>query len=309
MQQERKQVLLAEAALLLCGIIWGSGFVVMKNTLDFLPINWLLASRFTIAAVLLCGVLFKKVRQASKLALAGGAICGAIIYIAYLAQTHGLQYTTAGNNAFLTAVYVVLVPFFSWIMTKRHPGAFTIWAGIACLVGVGVIALDANFSIKAGAAWTLLSGILYACHVMAVSYFTRRGVDVMLLTALQFAVMAVCGIACALIFEPAFALGTLVSSDVLFPLLYLGLACTLGGLVLQNIGIRYAPASHASLLMATEAPFGCLFGILLLDEPFTLRFALGAALILGSIILSACKHREAQAKPAQVAAAEQADNG
>ena len=51
---------LANMALLITGMIWGSGFVVMKNTLDSMSTNYILAIRFTIAALGLSYTLFTK---------------------------------------------------------------------------------------------------------------------------------------------------------------------------------------------------------------------------------------------------------
>jgi drug/metabolite transporter (DMT)-like permease len=281
-----RRALLAQAALLLCGILWGSGFVVMKNSLDSLPITWLLALRFLLAAIALCAVLYKKILRADRTALIGGAICGTLMYVAYLVQTIGLKYTTAGNNAFLTAVYVVLVPFLCWIMNKKRPALREIAAGCLCLAGVGFIALTARFTVNIGDAVTILCGVLYAMHIVCVSYFTQRGVDVLLLTALQFAATALAALPVALVFAPFPSAATLCVPATYLSLLYLGFGCTLLALVLQNIGIRYAPPAHASLLMSTEALFGALFGVLFLQEPVSVRFGVGAALIIGSIVLS-----------------------
>lgn len=295
---ETKKIRLAEGALLLCGVIWGSGFVVMKNSLDMLSINWLLAIRFTLAALLLCALLYKKLLSANKPMLLAGLLCGCIMYAAYFTQTIGLKGTTAGKNAFLTAVYVIFVPFINWAFIKRKPGARVLIAGALCLAGVGVIALNAGFSVNTGDAWTLLCGLLYAVHIVCVSMYTNKGMDVMLLTALQFAGTALCAGIAAVLFEPLPQAKVLFASDTLYSLLYLGLACTLLALLLQNIGLRYAPAAHASLLMSTEAPFGFLFGMVFLREPLSPRFLLGAALIAGSILLSELSQKPAASEQA-----------
>lgn len=300
MVNTNRRALLAQAALLLCGVLWGSGFVVMKNSLDALPITWLLALRFLIAGIALCAVLYKKIIHADRPALIGGAICGTLMYVAYLVQTVGLKYTTAGSNAFLTAVYVVLVPFFLWAMNKKRPAPREVAAGVLCLAGVGFIALTARFTVNIGDALTILCGVLYAMHIVCVSYFTGRGVDVLLLTALQFAATALLALPVALLFEPVPSIAMLSVPSTCLSLLYLGFGCTLLALVLQNIGIRYAPPAHASLLMSTEAPFGFLFGVVFLSEPLTVRFGIGAALIIGSIILSQTGQRIKKA-PASVA--------
>lgn len=290
--------MIAEIALLLCGIIWGSGFVVMKNTLDNLSVNYLLGIRFVLAALLMFAFMFRRMLRVNKQTVLGGIAAGAAIYSAFFFQTFGLTTTTAGNNAFLTAVYVLLVPLLQWALYKQRPGRNTLFAGIICLVGVGLIALN-QFSIAIGDVWTLLGGILFAVHIVIVAHFTDRGVNALELTCIQFAVTGLIALAFAVPFETAPSAAVLFSNETLLALLYLVGLCTLFAMITQNVALRYAPASHASLLMGTEAPFGCLFGILLLGEPFTLRFFLGAAMIAGSIVISELGHFSKKAGNAQ----------
>lgn len=286
LQSTKKQVLLAEAALLLAGLIWGSGFVVMKTSLDLLPVNWLLSFRFAIAAAVLCGILWKRMLRMNRQTLIAGGICGVLLYAGYYVQTLGLGFTTAGNNAFITAIYVVLAPLFHWLISRKKPGSHVFAAAIVCLTGVGLIALQQGLRVNIGDILTLLCGVLFAVHIVAVARFTEKGMDVFLLTALQFLFAAVSGAIMGAFLEPFPPPETLFASETVSSLVYLGFICTLLALLLQNIGLKYAPVSHASLLMSTEALFGFLFGIVFLQEPFTLRFLLGAALIAGSILLS-----------------------
>ncbi len=291
MQATKKQVLMAEFALLFAGLIWGCGFVVMKNSLHLLPVNWLLALRFAMAAVVLCAILWKRVLRMSKQMLIAGIVCGVLLYVGYYVQTLGLSYTTAGNNAFITSIYVVLVPLFHWFISKKKPGAHIVLAAVVCLVGVGLIALQQGFQVNIGDVLTLFCGIIYAVHIVAIACFTEKGLDVLLLTALQFLVAALSAALMGAFMEPFPSAATLLLPETVSSLLYLGLGCTLLALLLQNVALKYAPVSHASLLMSTEAPFGFLFGIVFLQEPITLRFLLGATLIAGSIVLSELGHK------------------
>ena len=75
---------LANIALLITGMIWGSGFVVMKNTLDSMSTNYILAIRFTIAALGLSYTLFtkgpvtfEKIKAGANLGLYIRCFCGA----------------------------------------------------------------------------------------------------------------------------------------------------------------------------------------------------------------------------------------
>ena len=69
-------------------------------------------------------------------------------------------------------------------------------------------------------------------------------------------------------------------------ILYVTVFSTMVALSLQTIGQKYTSASHASILMSTEALFGTLFGILILGERFTAQTALGCGLIFLAVLTS-----------------------
>ncbi len=290
----KHRVLFCDIALLLCGALWGSGFTVMKNSLDSMPVNFLLAFRFTIAGILLALILIRQFKGITRKTILRGLCCGFLLYCAYSVQTYGLALTTSGKNAFLTAIYVIIVPFLYWLVYKRKPTKFHIIAAALFIVGVGVVALSSDLSVNMGDMLTLLCGVLYAAHIVAVSIFSDQGENVMLLTAMQFIFAAMFAFIVGFIFEP-FPTDALATSEAQFSIAYLGIACTLLALTLQNIGLKYAPPAHASLLMSTEAPFGVLFGILFLGEALTLRFIVGVVFISVAIFISEMRSN----KPAQ----------
>ena len=102
---------LAKPMLFVAAFIWGSSFFVMKNTLDAVPTFYLLAIRFTAGAVLLGLACWNKWKALRRDYLWRGAVMGAFLFLAYSIQTFGLMGTTPSKNAFLTAVYCVIVPF------------------------------------------------------------------------------------------------------------------------------------------------------------------------------------------------------
>lgn len=275
----------AELMMLVACIIWGSAFAVMKDTLGTIPPNYILAFRFTIAALVMGAFLWKKLRHLTKKEWLAGLVLGGLLYVAYVTQTIGLQYTTAGKNAFLTAVYVVLVPFMLWAARHIRPDKFNVSAAVLCLVGIGILSLEGDFSMNIGDLLTLVSGVIYGVHIVAVSFFTGSH-DVMRITWLQFlfaALFAWCGGALTEPFPAQWSVGAICS------ILYLGVFATLLALTMMNIGIKHVEPSHASLLMSTEAFFGCLSGVVFLGEPLGWRMFVGGALILVAMIVSETK--------------------
>ena len=105
-----KREILADSLLLLTALIWGCAFAVVKNALDSFPPGAIIAMRYLIAAAI-TGILFRRhLKELTRGDVARGALVGLLLFGAYIVQTTGLQYTTAGKNAFLTTVYVLLVP-------------------------------------------------------------------------------------------------------------------------------------------------------------------------------------------------------
>ena len=192
-EQNRDRVLtrLATPLIILATVIWGSSFVVMKSSVDVLPTFWLLAIRFTASAIVLALVFWKRWKLADKQYFIGGGIMGFFLFLAYSFQTFGLEGTTPGKNAFLTAVYCVIVPFLYWAVARQRPDRYNIAAAVLCIAGIGLVSVtgDNAAAVSMGDGLTLVGGFFFAAHIVAVSRFSQ-GRDIFLLTAIQFASFA-----------------------------------------------------------------------------------------------------------------------
>ena len=240
---------LANMALLITGMIWGSGFVVMKNTLDSMSTNYILAIRFTIAALGLSYTLFTKGPVTFE-KIKAGANLGLYIYGAFAVQTYGLMFTTAGKNALITAFYVVLVPLLLWIMQKRRPEGKVWMAAVMMIIGIALLTTDGGGSINIGDVLTLCCSLGYAIQIVLVDGYAKK-YDLMQLTCFQFWFSALYGWIAALLFEqPPVNMG----GDTVFALAYCGIACTLIGLTLQNVGVKYASPEENFFALFPEQP-------------------------------------------------------
>ena len=99
---------MAKPMILLATLIWGSTFFILKDTLDNVDLQFLLAFRFTAASAVLALVFWRRWRNASAAYWWRGAVLGVLMYAAYTVQNYGLMDTTPGKNAFFTAVYSVI---------------------------------------------------------------------------------------------------------------------------------------------------------------------------------------------------------
>ena len=277
---------LARPMILVATVIWGSTFFILKDTLDSVDLQFLLAFRFTLAAVVLTLVFWKRWRGMDHSCWWRGVVMGLFLYTAYTVQNYGLMRTTPGKNAFFTAVYCVIVPFLSWVVSRQKPDRFHVLAAVLCIIGIGFVSWDGGFSLGLGDCLTLISGFLYAWHITVTAKFAR-GRDVFLLTVIQFITVAVC---CWI--------GTLITGG--FPtnglsgrawvvLIYLGIAATALGLLFQNVGQKYTDPSSAAVLLSLEAPFGVAFSVIFTEERPSPVMYIGFVLIFVAILCSETK--------------------
>ncbi len=276
---------LARAAIVLATLFWGTSFVIIKDAVDLISPNYLMALRFTGACVLLSAVFWKRLCTVNGKMLLQGVLIGVFLYLAYIFQTYGIMDTTPGKNAFLTAFYCVLVPFLAWAAKGARPDRYNLVAAVMCVAGIGLISLNGDFTIGKGDFLTLVGGFFFACHMVAVSRF-GDGRDPIVITVLQFTSAAVCFWVTSLMTDGK---PQPVGTNVLPAVIYLCLFCTAAALLLQNFGQKYTSPSAAALLLSLESVFGTAFSAFMGRENFTLRMVCGFVMIFLAIVVSETK--------------------
>lgn len=280
---------IADGILVLTAMIWGTGFVVMKNTLDSLPPGAIIMIRYTIAAAL-TAILFRRcLRGLGRGDIGRGALVGLLLSAAYIVQTIGLSHTTAGKNAFLTTVYVLLVPFISFFLfrQKLRPASFI--AAAMMLLGIGFLSLDGESGgLNIGDLLTIGSGSLFAAHIIAVERCQKK-TDTYALIVLQFAFSAVFAAGYHLLFERGMPVA--VNAGVIGGMLYLSVFSTTIAMSLQNIGQSMAPSSHAAILLSLESVFGALASCLILGEVVTPKMLMGFAVIFAALVVNEMRRK------------------
>ncbi len=277
----------AKPMLFLAAFIWGSSFFIMKNALGIMPVQYLLAIRFTMGAVLLALACGRKWRQMSRDYLWRGALIGGLLYLAYSIQTYGLALTTPSKNAFLTAVYCVLVPFLYWCFAKVKPDVYNVLAAALCVAGVGLVSLNGDLTVTAGDGLTLLCAVFYAGHIVAVAKVSP-GKDIYLLTVFQFAFAALYAWIGGMLSEE-FPGTALSDPALLLPLAYLGVMATTVALLFQNVGQFYSDPASASVILSLESVFGVLCSVLFAGDEVSRRMLVGFGLIFVAVICSETK--------------------
>lgn len=277
-----KKFLLADISLLLVAFIWGGGFIAAKVALSSITPFYLLSFRFLCSGLLIAAIFFNKMKRINKKSILPGVILGLFLYTGQTLQTIGLKYTTAGKQAFLIASYTILVPFVSWILTKKKPTANSILAGFLTLIGIGLLSLQKNLSLEYGDSLTLLFAVIFAIQIVFIGIYVKD-IDPIHLTATQLLTAGSLTLISALILEPP--VGT-VNQSAVMGILYLVVFNTTIAFLVQNIAQKYTSDTHTSILVSLESVFGCFLSIILLGEVFTKKMIIGCVIIFIAVILS-----------------------
>lgn len=277
------------AGLVLTAAIWGFAFVVVKDSLSYIGATWMVGIRFTLAAICLSLVSINRFKNITKKNFLHGCFLGILLWAGYETQTIGCNWTTAGKNAFLTTVYVILVPLLGWPVFKKRPQWYVWVAAFLSITGIALLALKGEsetwYLMNKGDVLTLFCGFFFAIHILAGSFFVKYE-DVILLSIFQFLVAGVLGLILAPFTDSALNVNLFYNKNVILSLLYLGIFSSLIAFCLQNIGLKYVPSSLASLFLSLESVFGVLFGCFILKEELTFKMILGCCLIFIAILIA-----------------------
>lgn len=135
-QQLANQRARADAALVVCSLLWGVTFVIVKDSLEHVSVLLFLAVRFTLAAALMAAFRPRALRRLGREELRAGVSLGFFMFCGYAFQTAGLQYTTPAKSGFVTGSSVVLVPLLLAIFWGKRLTVWVYGGAVAAAVGL-----------------------------------------------------------------------------------------------------------------------------------------------------------------------------
>ena len=276
--------MLADLGLLYCAVFWGFTFPTMKILVGIYPACWLLFLRFSVGAALIYLFFHRRINESFKKVIKPGAVIGILLFIAIGVQTIGLKYIGGGRSAFISATYVLIVPFMLWGLKRVFPGWLTIGAAVLCVLGMYFLSGDEAAGPEGyiGDILTVICALTFAVQVIAISRYTQD-CDPVALSFAEFVVFAVVSFVTSLLFEtPA----EYFSLNGIAELIFTTVFATFGCYMVQIIAQKYAEPSHATIIMSLESVFGLVSSVIFLHESVTLRMLTGCTLIFIAVIVS-----------------------
>jgi drug/metabolite transporter (DMT)-like permease len=297
-QPKLSQRLLADFLLLLITAIWGSTFVMVDQAVEILGVFSFLALRFTLAFFALL-LVFSYQLYKNKITwntLWRGIVVGIFLFIGYTFQTYGMKLgTEPGKAAFITGLYVVLVPIFSAFILKKIPNPFSWIAIVVVVIGLGLLSIT-SFNMTAGDLlgdiFVIIGTFGYALHIISIDRFVQKD-HYSTLTVIQIGTVMVLSWIFSGIFwnneNPSlinnFAFNReFFTNNVLIAIFVTSIVATALLLAMQTFAQKRTSPIHVAVIFSMEPVFGAIFAIILINEQFLPRQWGGCVLIIASMI-------------------------
>jgi drug/metabolite transporter (DMT)-like permease len=300
----------AEAALAVNTVVWGATFVLVKAALSDISPLLFLALRFSLAAVILI-VIFRKNIGLSVIeahpegtppapskspwpAFAAGALAGSFLFAGYAFQTAGLKFTTPAKSAFLTGLTSVLVPFVVALVYKIRPQVSELLGVLVATAGLGLMTLNGVVAaVNPGDLLTICCAVAFAAHIVTLGHFSEQ---------MSFEILSVSQIATAAVWasslfwwaekphvewRPAVVYGIIVT----------GFLATALAFTIQAWAQQYTTSTRTALIYMLEPVVAWMTSYVMVGEGLSRRAAVGAALILGGVLLVEMKPLNSRQHP------------
>jgi drug/metabolite transporter (DMT)-like permease len=278
----------ADLAIVGVAFIWGISFVIAKRALSDISVLLYLSLRFTLATAVMTFTYRRQIAGGfTKMQWVAGLATGAFLMGGFILQTVGLAYTTPAKNAFLTGLYIVLVPFFSSLVYRSAPRVVEGLGVLVAAMGMYFLSVPGDgFRIALGDSLTIACAAVYALHIITLGYFAPR-TGYVSISLLQ--VTTACLI--AWVSYGVWVIGTNApitvrwTPQVLTAIVVGGLFCTALAFTVQSWAQQFTTTTRAALLMSLELVFAWIASYLFEGEVLSMRSATGAIMILAGILL------------------------
>jgi len=267
--------------LLAATAVWGSTFLVTKDTLDTMSVANFLSWRFGVAAVILLGSAPGRWLRLTPQEYRRAILLGLFLGAGFLAQTEGLRNTSAAVSGFLTGLMVAFTPLVAAALFKEQITRRG-WTAVAvATAGLALISLY-GWRLSPGAAITVLGALLFSLQIASLSRWATRE-NSYGLTAVSVAVTAVVCLGAAVVGD---GVAVPTRTDEWVAIGYLALGATCLGLVLQAWSQSHLTATTAAVIMTLEPAFAAVIAVGVGGEQLTARMWLGAAAILSAMFIA-----------------------
>ena len=281
-----KNPIITNLSLLLIALIWGLGFVPQRLGMEYVGAAAFNALRFGLGAFTLLPILIlsrsinlKVLTDPDTIKL--GISLGGLLFCGAIFQQLSIKFTSLANVAFITGLYVIVVPMIGFFIGYKYK--LIVWfGGLIAITGLYLMTgSNGNVALK-GDLLALIGAIFWAVHLLVLAKKAANH-NQLVLAFYQFLFCAILSAIVSIGFEDRL-LPEVVEGyiwPVLNGVIVVGFAYTL-----QVVVMEYAEPFSASLILSLEAVFGALAGYYVFSEQLANAALVGAAMMLLGCVLA-----------------------
>jgi drug/metabolite transporter (DMT)-like permease len=258
---------------------WGAAFVLMKDAINEQPVFDFLATRFTLATLVMIAVRPQVLKAINKKLMLRGSILGAMLGLAYITQTIGLDLTTAAITGFLTGLYVVFTPLLFWLIFRKKIQGKVLIAAVTAFIALLFISFN-GFSLDAAQVWLIACAVLFAGHIVGLSVWSTAK-EIYPLTVIQLAAgSVVCWLgAVADGYQPP------PNASVWGVVVFTAVFATAAAFLVQTWAQSIMDPSRVAIILTTEVIFAAGISVAVGQEVLAYRTVIGGALMVVAMLI------------------------
>ncbi len=192
----------ANLLLLLAGAVWGMGFVAQSTAMEAVGPMLFVGLRFVLATLVVLPFALLESRRAetslTRADLIGFVWIGLALFSGMAVQQIGHMTTTVTNAGFLTGLYVIFVPVLMVVFLRQYPHPVVWPSALLAFAGIWLLSGGNLNALNTGDALIIVCAVFWACQVLLIGVYGNRTGRPLTLSAIQFGICAVLGLATAI---------------------------------------------------------------------------------------------------------------
>lgn len=268
---------LAYILIWLTTLIWGFGYIGVEDAIQG---GWgtfpLIFARFLIAAIVLLPFSFKSKWWKNKGLVLEAALNGLVLFVAYVFQTIGQSMTSIANTSFLTVMWVVFIPIFLFISTKKKLEIKNYIGVVLAVVGAFVLCSSQDMTaINLGDVLVIGGAVCFAIQIIHLERVVLK-YDALSVSVVQLFTVSLFGL-----------LGTAFTSSWngfgsggYIGLIYIAVFSSSLGFLFQAYGQKYIAPTQVALIFSLESVVATIAAALIYQETINEHIIAGGILML-----------------------------
>jgi drug/metabolite transporter (DMT)-like permease len=280
-----------EGLLVLASFVWGTSFIATKIGVEHVDPYYFTLLRFGIGAIvlLIAAAVFGGLRlDILKDKYVWGI--GLLNAVGQTLQNVGMTQTTATNAVLLIDINVVFIAILASFILKERLTVGVRYGLVIGIVGVIIVATEGEMAniftgSFVGNVIVFIAGIVWAFYVVYQKKTLMRMPQVLMMTAGVILASAIFCVPSMVLFGQSAALDMTGT----YAALYTAVLCTGLAYFLYLAGLKGVGATASSIILLLEIVFAMIFAVLILSEIPTVATAVGAVLIVASILVTSMR--------------------